>query len=121
MKFLIVDDSRFSQIILSNHLKEFFHDAEIIMAADGEEGFNKYKEERPDYVFIDLLMPKVNGQELVRLINEYDSKHKIFIVSADVQKNVKEEMESFGIIKFINKPINEEKTKLIYETIKEDK
>lgn len=120
MKILIVDDSRFSQIILSKYIKQFFQDAEIVIANDGEEGFSKYKEERPDYVFIDLLMPKVSGQELVKLIDEYDDNHKIIIVSADVQKNVKEEMESFGIMKFINKPLNDEKSKLIYEIIKED-
>ncbi len=122
MKVLIVDDSKFSQIILAKHLQELFADQEIqiVTASDGQEGFDKYKEDRPDYVFIDLLMPNVNGQKLVSLINEYDSNHKIFIVSADVQKSVKDEMESFGIMKFINKPLNSEKAKLIYEIIKED-
>ncbi len=120
MKILIVDDSRFSQIVLSKHIKEFFQYAEITMANDGEEGFSKYKEIKPDYVFVDLLMPNVNGQELIKLIDEYDSQHKIFVVSADVQKEVKKEMESYGIIDFINKPFNEEKAKLVYEIIKED-
>lgn len=120
MKILIVDDSKFSQLVLSKYIKEFFEDVEIIMAYDGEEGFNKYKEIKPDYVIVDLLMPNINGQKLVKLINEYDNNHKIFVVSADVQKNVKEEMESFGIIGFINKPFNEEKARLVYEIIKED-
>lgn len=120
MKLLIVDDSKFSQIITSNLIKELIEDIEIFFANDGEIGFNKYKEINPDYVIVDLLMPHLNGKELIKLIKEYDSESKIFVVSADVQKNVKEEIESYGIMGFINKPFNEEKAKFIYDIIKGD-
>lgn len=120
MKLLIVDDSKFSQIITSNLIKERIEDIEIFFANDGEIGFAKYKELNPDYVIVDLLMPHLNGKELIKLIKEYDSESKIFVVSADVQKNVKEEIESYGIMGFINKPFNEEKAKFIYDIIKGD-
>lgn len=120
MKLLIVDDSKFSQIITSNLIKELIEDIEIFFANDGEIGFNKYKEINPDYIIVDLLMPHLNGKELIKLIKEYDSESKIFVVSADVQKNVKEEIESYGIMGFINKPFNEEKAKFIYDIIKGD-
>lgn len=120
MKLLIVDDSKFSQIITSNLIKELIEDMEIFFANDGEIGFNKYKEINPDYIIVDLLMPHLNGKELIKLIKEYDSESKIFVVSADVQKNVKEEIESYGIMGFINKPFNEEKAKFIYDIIKGD-
>lgn len=121
MKILIVDDSRFSRIVTSNLIKNFLKDAEIILAGDGEEGFKKYKEIKPDYTFIDLLMPKVNGRELIKLIKEYDKDSKIFVISADVQKSVKEEVESYGIIKFINKPFNEERAESVFHIIKGDR
>ncbi len=121
MKLLIVDDSKFSQMIAEKHMKELFKDIEITFANNGEEGFNKYKELHPDYVFIDLLMPIINGQELVRLIKEYDKDSKIFVVSADVQKTVKKEMEGYGIMGFINKPFDEEKSQLVFEAIEGDK
>lgn len=120
MKILIVDDSKFSQIVTSKHIKELFEDIEIIFASDGEEGFKKYKDLKPDYAFIDLLMPKVNGKELIKLIKEYDKDAKLFVISADVQKNVKDEIESYGIMAFINKPFNEEKARLIFNIIKGD-
>ena len=101
-------------------MKDFFENVEIIFANDGEEGYNKYKEVNPDYVFVDLLMPNVNGKELVKLIKEYDKGSKIFVISADVQESVKEEMESYGIIDFINKPFNEEKAESIFHLIKGD-
>ena len=121
MKILIVDDSKFSQIIMSKLMKGFFEDIEIIVANDGEEGFNKYKEIKPDYVLVDLLMPNVNGKELIKLIKEYDNNAKIFVISADVQKSVKEDVEAYGIMAFINKPFNEEKAELVYEIIKGDR
>lgn len=120
MKILIVDDSRFTQLTMAKLLKSYIEDLEIFFASDGEDGFNKYKELNPDYVFVDLLMPIVSGQELVKLIKKYDINSKIFVVSADVQKNVKKEIESYGIMKFINKPFTEEKAELVTKIIKGD-
>ena len=104
MKLLIVDDSKFSQIVTSNLIKNLIEDIEFSFANDGEIGYTMYKQIEPDYVIVDLLMPKLNGKDLIKLIKKYDKESKIFVVSADVQKNVKEEIESYGIMGFINKP-----------------
>jgi two-component system chemotaxis response regulator CheY len=120
MKFLIIDDSNFAQIVTANLLKKFFPNAANITAKNGLEGFKKYKETNPDYVFVDLLMPGLNGIELIRMIKEYDSKANIFVITADVQRSIKEETEALGIKAFINKPFNEEKAKSVYDIIKED-
>ena len=120
MKILIVDDSRFSQITTSKLMELEFEDIEIEFANNGEEGFDKYREISPDYIFVDLLMPVMNGQELVKLLKEYDKDAKIFIVSADVQKTVKEELEEYGILAFINKPFDKDKLKIVSEIIKGD-
>ncbi|WP_026894025.1 response regulator transcription factor [Clostridiisalibacter paucivorans] len=121
MKILIVDDSIFSQKITGTLLKKEIKDVELYFAADGEEGFKKFRLIDPDYVFVDLLMPRMNGKELTKAIKEYDSEAKIIILSADVQKSVKIEMEEYNIISFINKPFNEEKAKEIIKVIKDDK
>lgn len=120
MKILIVDDSRFTQLTIAKLLKNQIGDVEIFFANDGEEGFKKYKEFNPDYVFVDLLMPNVSGQQLMKLIKEYDKDSNIFVISADVQKNVREEIESYGVIQFINKPFTDEKVKLVTKIIKGD-
>ena len=89
MKLLIVDDSKFSQIVASNLFKKIDENVEIIFANDGKEGFEKYKDNKPNYSIIDLLMPKLNGKELIKLIKEYDKDAKLFVVSADVQNSVR--------------------------------
>lgn len=121
IKILIVDDSNFSRKINSNLLKKHLEDVDISFANDGEEGFKKYTEINPDYVFVDLLMPKINGKDLIALIKEYDADAKIVVVSADVQKIVKEEVEAFNILAFINKPFNEERAQFICDMIRNDK
>lgn len=120
MKILIVDDSNFSQKTTCNLVKKFLEDAEIYTANDGQLGFEAYKKINPDYVFVDLLMPNLNGQGMIKLIKEYESDAKIVVISADVQKSIKEEVEEYGILSFINKPFNEEKAKFIRDLIKDD-
>lgn len=117
VKILIVDDSVFSQKVTANLLKKYLKDAEFYFADDGQEGFNKYKETNPDYVFLDLLMPKVSGLELINMLKKHDKNTKIIVLSADVQKNVREEIDACNVISFINKPFNDEKAQLICEMI----
>lgn len=120
LKILIVDDSVFSQKITSNFIKKFLINVEFFFANNGKDGFIKYKNIKPDYIFIDLLMPEVNGKQLLKLIKELDNDAKIFVVSADVQKGVKEEIESYNIMSFVNKPFNEEKAKRVCDMIREE-
>ncbi len=121
MKILIVDDSVFSQKTTAKLIKNFLgSDIEIYFANDGKDGLKKYKDIRPDYTFLDLLMPKLNGQDLLKLIKELNNEAKVFIVSADVQKSVRTEIEECDILAFINKPFNEEKAQLVCDMIRKD-
>lgn len=104
MKILIVDDSIFSQKISAKFIQQYLNNAEIYFSNDGVEGFETYEEKKPDYVFIDLLMPKLNGKDLIKKILDYDTEAKIIVLTADVQKNVKEEIEKYNVLSFINKP-----------------
>lgn len=119
IKILVVDDSVFSQKVAASNIRKNLDSVEISFASDGEEGLQKYKEINPDYIFVDLLMPKMNGQVLIPLLKEYDPHAKIIVVSADVQKSVREEIESYNVMSFINKPFTEDKANSICAAIKE--
>ncbi len=118
VNILIVDDSIFSQKITASLLKKYLNNLEISYANDGQEGFIKYQELKPDYIFLDLLMPKIDGFELIKMIKEHDENAKIIVLSADVQKNVQNEISSYNVISFINKPFNDEKAELICQLIR---
>ena len=64
---LVEDDPGFREAI-----KESFENTEFTMitAVDGEEGLTKIKEEQPDLVLLDILLPKMDGIEMAKKLKE---------------------------------------------------
>ncbi len=118
-KVLIVDDSVFSQKIAANLIKKYMGYVELSFANDGEEGIELYEKLKPDFVITDLLMPKLSGQELISRIKAHDKFAEIIVISADVQKNIREEVEAYNILAFLNKPLQDEKAQLICNLMRE--
>ena len=102
MKILVVDDSMFSRNRVLNAIKG--QGFEIIEASDGVEGFELFQVENPDVVITDLLMPKMNGVELLRTIQETGSKVPVIVITADIQLSSKKLCKDYGAVSFLNKP-----------------
>ncbi|MDO8663534.1 MAG: response regulator [Candidatus Wildermuthbacteria bacterium] len=65
-KILIVEDDKFLRELITQKLsKEGF---EVRDAVDGEDGIKKIKEERPDLVLLDLILPSIDGFEVLSRI-----------------------------------------------------
>lgn len=123
IKFLLVDDSLFSKKTIAYLLRKLIPDEElqIDFAADGLEGLGRFRVLKPDYVFIDLLMPKLSGADLIRRIGE-EGGSNVVVVTADVQKRVREEIVEGGhVMAFLNKPLNEDKMRLLCDRIRDGK
>jgi two-component system, chemotaxis family, chemotaxis protein CheY len=114
VQFLIVDDSVFSQKVTAHLLQEAWPDKDlkISFASNGEEGLKAFRTLKPDFIFVDLLMPKLSGTDLIKAIQQ-EGNSGIIVVTADVQKSVREEMEAQKILAFVNKPLNREKMRLL--------
>ena len=67
-KLLLVDDEQGSVEILQNRLTREGY--EVVTALDGEEALAKMKEENPDIVLLDLVLPKKNGMEVLKEIRQ---------------------------------------------------
>ena len=65
-KALIVDDEPTNRLILQAHLAK--NGYEIFTAVNGLEGVEKFKAESPDIVFMDVMMPEMDGYEATKLI-----------------------------------------------------
>jgi len=112
-KILIVDDSRTSRRILRNLLTECGYD--VVEAENGEIGVQKYKEETPDMVTMDITMPIMDGLEALKGIREYDASAKVVMVTAAGQESKIMEAVKLGAAEFITKPFEKEK---IVETVR---
>jgi len=105
-KILIVDDE--ADII---EILQFVLEAEgfeCITAFDGEEGLKLAKEAHPDLIILDVMMPKINGYKICRLL-KYDSKYKdipILMITARSQEEDKVIGEETGADEYITKPFN---------------
>lgn len=103
-KILIVDDEQDIVETLSFMLKTKGY--ETLYAYDGEEGLKLAKEEKPDLIILDVMMPKINGYKICRLL-KYDAKYKnipIIMVTARSQENDKLIGEETGADEYITKP-----------------
>ena len=89
-KILVVDDSQDMRAILSIRLRINGYD--VIMAQDGQEGLEKTKEELPDLIILDLMLPKIDGYEVCRML-KFDDKYKnipVVVLSALDQQEDRE-------------------------------
>lgn len=107
-KILIVDDDKDIVEALKNRLvKEGY---EAVTAYDGEEALQKVKEENPDIVVLDLMMPKRNGFEVLKEIREKfkDKWRPVIIVSAQDELASLEKCYSLEADHYLTKPCDME-------------
>lgn len=103
---LIVDDSRTSRKILGDVLRNM--GLEVVgEAVNGEEGFLKYKELKPDLVTMDITMPVMSGLESLLLIKHENANAKVIMITAAGQKENLMQAVKAGAEEFLTKPLEE--------------
>lgn len=105
-KILIVDDEQ--DIVESLKFVLEMEDYVCYCAYNGEDGLNLAKEIVPDLMILDVMMPKINGYKISRLL-KYDNKYKdipILMVTARSQEEDKLIGEETGVDEYITKPFD---------------
>lgn len=99
-KLLVVDDDKDVVETLKKRLIQEGY--EVVVAFDGEEALLKVKEDNPDVILLDLILPKLNGFEVLKEVREkYKDKWKpVIIISAEtdleaVKKSYKLEADHY--------------------------
>jgi DNA-binding NarL/FixJ family response regulator len=83
---------------------KYLPSVDLITASNGSEGLLPLSTGKPQVVLTDLLMPGSNGQELIKQIRAGDANTKIIVISADVQKAIRQEVEQWGSWLFSTTP-----------------
>lgn len=103
-KILLVDDEPHIITMVENRMKHAGY--EVITAGDGQEALAKAQKEKPDLIILDLMLPKLDGYKVCRML-KFDEKYKhipIIMLSARAQETDKKMGESVGADGYITKP-----------------
>lgn len=103
-RVLVVDDEPDLIRVLEFGLKASGYTVEV--ASDGQEGLKKAREIKPDVILLDLMLPKLDGYKVCRLL-KFDDRFKhipIIILSARTQEGDQTLALEMGANRFVTKP-----------------
>lgn len=103
-KILVVEDEAPLADVLKFRLEA--SGFSVTMAVDGQEALQKAREEAPDMILLDLMLPKIDGYKVCRLL-KFDEKYKhipIIVLSARKQECDVELASEMGADSFVSKP-----------------
>ena len=104
LSVLIIDDNPGSLELLSNVLAQ--PDVEILTASDPEEGLDLVHRHHPPIVLTDLVMPRMNGIEVLDRIMEFDPSTEVILMTAHYSTESAVEAIKKGAADYLNKPVS---------------
>jgi len=104
MRILVVEDDEDSVMILQAMLGK--KAKEIIVAVDGIDGLQKFRETKPDMVITDIDMPGLDGLQLSAEIRQHDSQIPVIISTAHTNEEFMLKAINIGINDYIVKPFH---------------
>ena len=111
LKLLIVDDEPHIRMLLEQTLEELEdEDVNFFTAENGEEALEIIQAENPQLVFLDVMMPKMNGMEVCRRVKKEWGLDKVFIVllTAKGQEMDRQRGQEVGADVYMTKPFDPE-------------
>ena len=116
-RVVVVEDQTILRDLICR-LLESYPGIEVVGAlADGHEALREINEKRPDIVVLDIMLPQLNGVEVLRQLKNADRKPDILIFSAFPSKNVVKKVLEAGIEGFIEKDANLNELEVAIEKI----
>jgi len=110
-KILIVDDEAHIRMLIGQTLEELEDEGvEFFTADNGQTALEIIQEEKPDMVFLDVMMPKMNGMEVCRQVKQELKMTDVFIIilTAKGQEMDKQKGQEVGADVYMTKPFDPE-------------
>jgi len=117
VKVLVVDDEEITRTILCEALKT--ENYETITAKDGIDALERVKEDKPDLIVTDYIMPQMNGLELVKILKADKGTSNIPILMLTQMDDVQSEITVMksGAEEYLTKPIDSERFLIRVESL----
>jgi CheY-like chemotaxis protein len=111
---LIIDDSAFTRKRIRDMVKAVGH--ETLEAANGREGLAMTAAHAPDCILTDLLMPEMDGIEVLEALRKGGSEIPVIVLTADIQESTHARCLALGAKAVMNKPPKQD---VLHNTIAE--
>lgn len=107
-KVLVVDDSPTERHFLNSLLSK--NGYQVILAESGEEAMVKAKQEKPDIIIMDVVMPGLNGFQATRAISKDEETKNIPVIMCTTKGQETDKVWAMrqGAKDYITKPVNQE-------------
>ncbi|TGN18154.1 PAS domain S-box protein [Leptospira idonii] len=106
VRFLVAEDNSVNLLLLKSIIKKLVPNSEIVVAENGKEAVEQFQTSHPDFIFMDVQMPEMNGYEATQIIRTMEGGDQIPIiaVTAGIVSGEKEKCISAGMNDYISKP-----------------
>ena len=118
MSVLIIEDDVQTAEYLKSTIEKLFN--EVFIANDGERGLELFFEKKPDILFVDIMMPKINGLNLIREIRKTDKEVKIAIITSHNSNEYLKEAVKLKLEDYLIKPVGFQDFLLLLNNLKEE-
>lgn len=105
-RILITDDSLLQRKTLSAIVQDEGHTVET--ATNGREALEIIRANPPDCLLLDMLMPEVDGIQVLETLKANDCRFPVIVLTADIQEWMKTRCLDLGAAAFLNKPVKQD-------------
>lgn len=106
-KIMVVDDMKMIRSSMKRYLEKLGYN-NVVFAEDGVQAAEQHWKERPDAIFMDVVMPNSTGVEALQVIREADKKTPVVMLTSVAEESVMNKCEKLGISGYILKPLTME-------------
>jgi len=108
-RILIADDEAYIRLLIEQALEDLEDEGvELLTASDGEEALQAIKAKKPELVFLDVMMPKMNGFDVCYAVKKELGLDDVYIVllTAKGQEFDKQKGQAVGADAYMTKPFD---------------
>ena len=113
-KILVIDDQPNVRMLLALLLRQQGYD--VVLAENGWEGLQLYRQEHPDVILLDLNMPELDGVTVLTQIRSVDLKQPVIILTGDSAQETERQVRALGVSEVIEK---DSSIQLLVDTLKD--
>lgn len=104
---LVIDDDRTVLRMVSRWFED--SDTQVITAPSAQEGLDRVREDRPDVLLLDIMLPQTSGLEVYDAVRQLDSRLPIIYVTGHGSSEMAIESMKLGAYDYLQKPLDKEK------------